>query len=100
MNNKVKLFLIFLSFFAVAEAQFPVCDPVNVEFFPHPHDCASFIICALGERHILNCATNLHFSPTELRCMAPNLARCHVDYLCPANETNLTFLPNSYDCGM
>ncbi|KAL7048146.1 hypothetical protein ACKWTF_003239 [Chironomus riparius] len=100
MNNRMKLILTFLSFFTITEAQFPVCDPVNVEFFPHPHDCESFIICALGEQHILSCATNLHFSPTELRCMAPDLARCHVNYLCPPNDINLTFLPNSYDCAV
>jgi len=100
MNSKVKIFLIFLSFFVVTEAQFPDCNPLNVDWFPHPHDCESFIICVLGEQHIFPCAAGLHFSPTEMRCMAPELAMCHVNYLCPPNDNNLTFLPDPYDCGV
>ena len=102
MNNKVKIFVIFLGYLAFAEAQFPSCNPLLVEWFSHPHDCESYIICFHGVQHILPCAPGLHFSPNEQRCMFPDEAQCHVNYQCPPVDdiNNPVFLPDSYDCGM
>jgi hypothetical protein len=102
MDTKVKIFLLFLSFFAFADAQFPTCNPNAIDWFAHPHDCESYIICFHGVQNTFSCAPGLHFSPTELRCMPPAEARCHVNYLCPPedDDNNPVFLPDPFDCAV
>jgi len=102
MDTKVKTFILFLSFFAFAEAQFPNCNPNTIEWFAHPHDCESYIICFHGVQNTFTCAPGLHFSATELRCMPRAEARCHVNYLCPPEDDdhNPVFLPDPYDCAV
>ena len=102
MNKKVKIIAVLLSVLTIVDAQFPTCNPLRVEWFAHPHECDSYIICFHGIQHILPCAPGLHFSATELRCMYPQEAQCHVNYLCPPvdDDDNPVFLPDPVDCGV
>lgn len=46
---------------------------------PYPPDCSMYISCSqAGEMEILSCPEGEHFSPTEFKCMDPELAGCPV----------------------
>lgn len=45
-------------------------------FYPHPSDCESYFICAVGTVFTVKCAAGLHFSATQKYCDTPQSAKC------------------------
>lgn len=89
----------------------PFCPPEGSVSIPHPTDCTKFYVCVSGEPILLDCPPGLHFSPTELICLAPEEAGCDLKpttsvptstesteapVICP--PTGSDFIPHPTDC--
>lgn len=102
--------MVFACFCAVQFAQgesevavsvnWPECDPRVVSWHPHPLTCTKYVLCYHGNSVEMPCAPGLHFNRHLEQCMLPQLAKCDVNYACPAedDELNPVFLPNPDDC--
>lgn len=78
----------------------PVCDALVVTWHRHPLSCTRYILCFHGNPIERLCSPGLHFNAIMEQCMFPQLARCDVNYACPAvdDELNPVFLPDASDC--
>lgn len=45
---------------------------------PHPTTCSSFIVCAAGTPHFMNCSPGLHFNRATNLCDFPSNANCQI----------------------
>jgi hypothetical protein len=43
---------------------------------PYPPDCTKYVFCQFGSASIQSCPVGQEFSPTQKRCMSPELALC------------------------
>lgn len=102
------MIIVFFCAFQIAQGEseiavsvnWPECDPRVVSWHPHPLTCTKYVLCYHGNTVEMPCAPGLHFSRHLQQCMLPQLAKCDLNYACPANddELNPVFLPNPDDC--
>jgi hypothetical protein len=79
---------------------FPTCDEFVVTWHPHPFTCTKYVLCYHGNIIERLCAPGLHFNAILEQCMLPQLARCDINYACPAidDKLNPVLLPDPADC--
>jgi Chitin binding Peritrophin-A domain len=105
VSAKMKYFaLIFLllTIEFVRSQEFPVCDPVDVSWHPHPFNCNRYFLCFWGILHERLCAPDLHYNRVTTQCMIPEQAGCEInlDVDCPPSDDEwvIIFIPDPTDC--
>lgn len=96
------ILLIALSYSSVNGSTFLQCDPISVEWHPHPESCELFILCFWGETLVRSCAPGLHFNRNTTQCMIPELAGCNIGSVVycatPDDPFALDFKAHPVDC--
>uniref|UniRef100_A0A336MAW2 CSON014567 protein n=1 Tax=Culicoides sonorensis TaxID=179676 RepID=A0A336MAW2_CULSO len=71
MKRSIKAFSLF------SDESCPIKDdPANPIHFPHPFECNLFFKCANGQKVLMECPPDLHWSIATDRCERPEDANC------------------------
>lgn len=60
----------------VAECFLDGCPPGQLGFLPHEEDCNLYYLCFGGNKHLMSCPNDLHWSVETNSCMDPYEAGC------------------------
>jgi hypothetical protein len=73
------------------------CPETGVHQLPNPDSCEDYYLCVNGNEMERTCPNGLHFSPHLGVCADAASAGCD-GWECPADSTEVSFIPNSEDC--
>lgn len=75
------------------------CPPNELGFLPHEDDCTKYYLCFWGNKHLMRCPNDLHWSVEENACLDEQEAGCEDfddNIECP--PTGIDQIPYPDDC--